>query len=333
LRALHVIGMQGLGDNIFQRPFIKALARAHEIYLETSWPELYADLPIKVVNPQTRLRTQLKNVRRSAVRWSPRPAGMVQRKISYVRAFQCGQSIIAGMEQSFGIALPVADFGLPQLPASPVIADKPIAFVRPVTVRREWYNAARNPQPQYIAQIVEQLRPTHHIAIVADLADGAEWLHGPLLTGDSNFIRGELPAVDMLALLAASDIVIGGVGFIVPASIATRRKCFVILGGQGGHNAPDRITDRRLDCSRIGFATPGKFCQCTNMRHNCDKTIADLADQWRNYWQAQDQSSMAPLPGTISASVGIPSALESSLTIAPISNAILARPTAISAAP
>lgn len=333
MRPLHVIGMQGLGDNIFQRPFIKALARAHEIYLETAWPELYADLPIKVVNPQTRLRTQLKNVKRSAVQWSHRPVGMPQRKISYVPAFQRGQSIIAGMEQSFGMPLPAADFGLLPLPPSPVKTQRPIAFVRPVTVRREWYNIARNPNPQYIAQVVEQLRPTHHIAIVADLADGAEWLHGPLLDGDSNFLRGELPAIDMLALLAASDIVIGGVGFIVPTSIALKRKCFVILGGQGGHNAPARITDRRLDCSRIGFATPGKFCQCTNMRHNCDKTITDLSEQWRNYWQAQDQSNTAPSLGTISASVGIPSVPASSLTIAPISSVTPDRPIAISAAP
>jgi hypothetical protein len=86
--------------------------------------------------------------------------------------------------------------------------------------------------------------------------------------------------MDMLALMAASDIIIGGMGFIIPAALALNKHCFVVLGGQGGHNAPSRVLDPRLDCSRIGFATPKDFCQCTNMRHNCNKTIPDLMQQF-----------------------------------------------------
>ena len=57
-------GMAGLGDNIFQRAFIKSLVKSQEVLLETPWPELYQDLPnIKFIKPNTRLRTQAKNLR------------------------------------------------------------------------------------------------------------------------------------------------------------------------------------------------------------------------------------------------------------------------------
>ena len=334
-KELHVIGMQGLGDNIFQRPFIKALAREWDIFLETAWPELYSDLPVKFVNPQTRLRTQAKNAARSKVEWASRPIGCKQvKRNSYVNAFRGGRSIIAGMEESFGIKLNADDFDLPILPPSPVIdTDRPLAFVRPVTLRREWHNAARNPEPKYILDIVEILRPTHTIVAVADIETGAEWLVGPPLNAEINFINGQLPVMDMLALLAASDIVIGGVGWIVPASIALKRNCFVVLGGQGGHNAPDKILDRRLDCSRIGFATPENFCRCTSMRHNCNKTISTLNDQWRSYCQRHGLNGMANSFGMISESAGIRSVPGSSHTTAPISSATNVRPTLISAAP
>ena len=77
-----------------------------------------------------------------------------------------------------------------------------------------------------------------------------------------------------------ADIVIGGVGWIVPAALALKVRTFVVLGGHGGHNSPEKITDPRLDLSRIGFARPEKFCQCTNMRHSCEKTIADPIGQY-----------------------------------------------------
>ena len=38
-----VRGMKGLGDNIYQRAFVKRLPGP--VYLETPWPELYEDLP------------------------------------------------------------------------------------------------------------------------------------------------------------------------------------------------------------------------------------------------------------------------------------------------
>jgi hypothetical protein len=325
--------MQGLGDNIFQRTFVKTLARQHEVTLETSWPELYADLPVKFCNPDTRLRTQAKNVGRSKVAWVPRPIRGPNRRISYINALRTGRSIISGMEECFGIKFEAADFGLPPLPPSSLRTDKPIAFVRPVTTRREWFNSARNPLPEYIAQLVEWLRPSHHIVVVADIMPGEENPVGDLPKGDSNFIRGELPMMSMLALMASSDIIIGGVGFIVPASLALRHNCFIVYGGNGGHNAPNVITDPSLNCSRLGFATPENFCRCTNMRHNCPKTIADLSGQWSTYCRKVGLNALMTSSGMMSASAGFPSPPAPLPMIRPISIDLPGRPTAISAVP
>lgn len=76
-RPLFIRGMYGLGDNIMQRPFVRAAAeREGQVFLQTPWPELYADLPkVKPVRSMTRLRTQQKNERRvSPNLWARCPA-------------------------------------------------------------------------------------------------------------------------------------------------------------------------------------------------------------------------------------------------------------------
>ena len=75
--------MFGLGDNCFNRPFVRAAAARYEIYLDTPWPELYADLDIKFVRGTRQLRTQQKNMaRQPADRWA-RPPPMREVKIAY----------------------------------------------------------------------------------------------------------------------------------------------------------------------------------------------------------------------------------------------------------
>jgi hypothetical protein len=174
-------------------------------------------------------------------------------------------------------------FDLPDLGASPVKSEWPIAVIRPVTVRSEWRNEARNPRPEYVAALAAELMTTHMVVAVADLAPGEEWVVGEPPPAHRYFVHGELAVRELLALVRDADIVIGGVGWIVPAGLALKVKTFVVLGGHGGHNAPEKITDPRLDLSRIGFAIPEAFCRCTNMLHICDKRIADPVGQYQRW--------------------------------------------------
>jgi len=155
--------------------------------------------------------------------------------------------------------------------------------VRPVTVRMEWRNEARNPNPEYINVLAAELMATHTVVAVADIDPGHEWMLGKLPPAHRYFMFGELPVRELLALVRDADIVVGGVGWIVPAGLALKTRTFVVLGGHGGHNAPEKITDVRLDLSRIGFAIPEAFCRCTNMLHRCDKRIADPVGQFRRW--------------------------------------------------
>ncbi len=42
---IYIRGMHGMGDCIHQRAVIRQLLDRHEIWLETSWPQIYHDMP------------------------------------------------------------------------------------------------------------------------------------------------------------------------------------------------------------------------------------------------------------------------------------------------
>jgi hypothetical protein len=281
--------MWGLGDNIFSRPFVRAAAMQYEVHLETPWPELYADLDIKFIRGGRKLRTQQKNMaRQPADLWSRRYVPMRDINVGY-GADLTHSSIVNALERRWSVlkvAFDPALFDLPDMGASPVVSERPIAVVRPVTVRSEWRNEARNPRPEYVNDLAHELMATHTVVAVADIEPDQEWAIGELPPAHRYFVFGELAVRELLALVRDADIVIGGVGWIVPAGLALKVKTFVVLGGHGGHNAPEKITDPRLDLSRIGFAKPEKFCRCTNMLHNCDKTIANPLEQFTRWWRS-----------------------------------------------
>lgn len=278
---LHIIGQKGLGDSIYARPFIKDAASRYELFLTTPWPELYSDLPVRFVRPETQLRTQAKNVAmQESTRWvDPPPCRAIQ--FTYgAKSLRRFGSIMSALRriwplESYQFDLPLFDGCLPFL-----CADKPIAFVRPVTTRAEWCNTARNPKPEYIAHIAAHLMQTHRVVLVADIERDKEWIEGELPPHHAAYLRGELRMREMLLMLAYADVAVGGVGWLVPASIALGVKAFIVLGGQGGHNAPSVITDPGMNLDNIHFATPKDYCQCANMKHDCPKEIPDLATKW-----------------------------------------------------
>lgn len=261
-----ISGMKGLGDNIYQRAFIKQLPRG--VWLETPWPELYQDIPdINLILPVTRLRTQMKNIcRQPKGTWQRRPRGTVV-QVGYGR-----EGIFSGMMRSF--ARTPGEMDLPDFGPSPV--EGRYVVIRPATVRSEWRADTRNPLPEYIAQAADEMRRRgFKVVSVADLVEGREWAIDPLPAADLQFHRGELPVDQLLALVQGASAVIGGIGWLLPAAIAAKVPALIICGGQGGYNAPELITSSVMDISRIEFVVPDRFCRCTQKEHNCDKRISD----------------------------------------------------------
>lgn len=270
---------QGLGDNIYGRPFVRAWSAVRDdVVVRTPWPQLFADLPVATqMVGGTALRTQKKSIARTNPSAWTAPAYIPETKTRlFVYSLRTpGRTILQEIEsiaewpagQPFVMDLPTFD--------APVIdAAKPIAVVRPVTLRNEWPNRARNPNPDYVSRAASMLRAEgYHVVVVGD----CDWRHEPLVepmpTGDTMFTKGELSVEPLLGLIQRASVVVGGVGWIVPACMAYGTPAVIIGGGNGAHNAPELVTDPRVDCSRMRFILPDHYCRCSNMRHGCNKVI------------------------------------------------------------
>lgn len=282
--AIHVRGMHGLGDNIMQRPFIRAAAQSQSVYLETPWPELFADLPnVFPVKANSNLRTQAKNEAISQTQWH-RPRGRRVR-LQYGPRDLAQKNIWRALDRNLPLGVHPFQLDLPTLPVPAIdTGGKPLAIVRPVTARSEWLNVARNPIPEYVNAIAAELSLTHFVVCLADLQDEQEWLVGDMPFCDLAFVRGELTSLQALALVGSADVVVGGVGWILPAALAYRTPAFIVLGGMGAHNAPERLLDPLwVESSRIGFGVPSNYCLCDQKDHNCNKHIPDIDGQFLDW--------------------------------------------------
>jgi len=266
--------MKGLGDNILQRAFVKSTSQP--VYLDTPWPELYSDLQnVHFTKPSTMLRTQHKNICRQHIQWESIPVGHAMKRISYGN-----QGMFHGMRQAFGfdpVKMDLPDFGVS-------LYDSPYVVVRPVTVRSEWRADSRNPKIGYVTKVAELAKQLGYLVIsVADLEDGKEWaLEIP--PSDIQFHRGELTVSQLLNLTQNASALIGGIGWIVPASMAQNVPAFIVCGGQGQYNHPSKITDS-LQQHRITFAMPDKFCMCATAQHDCNKEISNFDELVNKFFE------------------------------------------------
>jgi ADP-heptose:LPS heptosyltransferase len=286
-RPLLIQGMRGLGDNIYQRPFVRAVASRRPVFLDTPWPQLYSDLPgVSFVRPSTHLRTQAKNRDlQDAAIWTEAPREAQRVHVGYGSVELRRGSIIRALESKLSLNGAPFVFDLPPTDFPPVAGR--YVVIRPVTVRREWTNTARNPKPEYLAAVARWFQEAGFaVVLVADLEDRAEWLVGPLPPHDAAYLKGELGVDDLVALVRGAAATVGGVGWLVPMSIAAGTPLFCVLGGQLLHNGPSRITDPRMNLSGVGWTFPDRPCECEKMQHNCLKTNSSLRrdfETWMNH--------------------------------------------------
>ncbi len=267
--------MQGLGDNIYQRAFLRDVPET--IWINTPWPEVYQDLPhIRFTPRTTTLRTQRKNLERIARRWSHSPPHQVRRHFRYSR-----EGVFDGMARASGLQPTSMD--LPTYGENPHRGER-YALIRPCTVRAEWRNESRNPKPEYLTEAVRQLREAGIKTIsVADIEDGHEWTVGELPPTDVQYHRGELNVCQLLSLTQEAWLVVGPIGWIVPACMAYKTPAVIICGGQGGFNHPSLITTESINSDCIHFAAPEPMCMCTEKAHACQKEIPGFDSRFKSY--------------------------------------------------
>ncbi|MGC6029015.1 hypothetical protein [Enterobacter kobei] len=269
---IYIDGMLGMGDTIYQRAFVKQLPAG--TFIKTAWPELYEDLPVKAVRSDTALRTQRKNEFRSSAKFYPPPSPRQTKRIFYGPDDLRRGSIFDAMRRQFGVTPAVLD--LPSFGPAQFTHQKPIAVIRPATVRSEWRSDSRNPDPDYLLRASRILRKHFCVISVADLQDGEEWLVGEEPEADLKMHAGELNIKELMRLVEHAAVVVTPVGWALPAAIAYKTPVYVVAGGRGGHNAPEIVTDPAMDLSRVGWAIPDNYCRCEAWDHHCEKRISNF---------------------------------------------------------
>jgi len=281
---MYIEGMYGLGDNIYQRAFIKNI-KTH-VYLRTPWVELYQDLKhVSFIKPDLGLRTQSKHILSlSPTTWTNKQKFLLGHPthISYGKS-----GIMEGMRKAFRCNPDEMD--LPDFSDDAPRIDGKYVVVRPVTVRKEWLAQSRNCLPEYIAHAAQVMRERgYKIVSVADLEDGKEWALDPLPEADIIYHRGELALKSLLGLVKNASLTIGAVGWILPACLALKTPLWLVFGGYGAYNSPNLIMDKRfVDTSRIGCAIPDNFCLCDKKDHLCNKRISYYEQKFADWLEQQ----------------------------------------------
>lgn len=265
--SLYIRGMMGLGDNFYQRPIIGELSKSRKVILTTPWPQIYVGLKNVECFP---LRCSLRMQKRNAEQF-PFPNSVLQRgqKLNYTSYLHSGNSIWMGLCKSVSM-----DPEKYWLAAETLKNRKPIAVVRPATIRKEWIAASRNPKQKYIQYAVDYLKASRlTVIVVAAIEKGEEWWDGdPIQNADKYYINGELGFVELWKLFAQATIVVSPVGFAAPMGMYNSVPTVIIHGGCGGYNNPS-IIDAPTWMSLI-HVVPKKYCMCkTHYCSKCDKTI------------------------------------------------------------
>lgn len=286
--------MQGIGDLLYTRPFVKVLSQDHNIYMETVLPAMFKDIPnIKYVDPQTlTYRTQQKQREFEVpVKYHKVPDGLEMTYPYYIAEDIGSKSIVAVMYDKFGMdyKTPI-EWSLPDFSAefadrsSKTIASiipwgkQKIAIIRPSTIRKEWEIYTRSPKPEYIAWCCKVLNEAGYFTVsIADLEPKKEWLQDAVdVPAQLKLHSGELGIYGTFELIKRADIVVAGSGFCIPAAVSAGTPIFTIFGGRQKFDSVYKVFHPSMNLHKIGWATPANPCKCSMMKHDCNKVIPTL---------------------------------------------------------
>lgn len=281
MTPLLIQGMHGLGDNLHQRAIISTLSKRHDVWLETSWPQVYHDMPVHCVAKGTTLRTQLKNVERSRHMFErSRRAGPSVRIWYTPQQVRAKGSVLAAMCAEVGVDHETADFRMPvpsewvDLARSFVRTDRPLLIYRPLVERTEWGGcAARNPDPNAYAALFAAIRERYFVVSIADLVPGVEWMTSLPIQADREFHAGELHFEALAGLFSIASLVWASPGFAVPLAQAVETPVVCIFGG---YESSRSFTSGARFSRYLGI-DPKHPCECFQHRHRCRKEIDVVA--------------------------------------------------------
>lgn len=271
-------GRGGLGDAVYMRPFVREAAIRHLVYVDTSWPEMYADLPARVCERMGGLPLQRwHGDKHPPNTWHRLPAAKpINLRYRWHKLNR--RSMLAEMEKLSKIRPAPLRLDLPPLPIAPLSGS--FVIIKPPAQRKDYPGPAREPAVEYVHEAVAMLRADdRRIVTLCVWVPGMEEPDGPPIDADIRFENGDVSLMQALALVAAAELVVCGPCWMVPVAMAAGTPCVVIAGGCGGRNNPAAIADSRLGAD-VRWILPDQYCTCVNRLHDCPKHISDFSEKF-----------------------------------------------------
>lgn len=271
-----IVGMHGMGDCIHQRAIVREYMRRGTVYLKTPWPELYHDLRgsrLKLLRPDTRLRTQAKNAARADFDLVPMPSGACVVNVKYPpAAVRLHRGVLPAMAAQCGVP-GVTDYALP-VPSEwqhglDLPTDRPVIVYRPMVERREWGGcAARNPSREAYVAALRAIRDEMgaFVVSVADIEQGKEWIVSDDIGADMELHSGELAIKQLCALWRDASLIYSapGFGLVLAQAVGTP-----VVSLFGGYEKAYSFRDDAITCK----IEPDDGCDCFTHDHGCGKRL------------------------------------------------------------
>lgn len=283
----------GMGDNVWQLPYVRALARQHgRVYFATPWPQMYhAEQGCALIHPADYEPT---HVTSGFYKWTyfkenidAQPPGTYCRAASACGAVQItfGTGVLAGKTDLERICPPAVETALAypadiSFPCKPEWLSKAAewlnnnAYTRPrvllhVPTNRPGTVLARDPWFRYFARLYARYRDR---VCFYDAARHVPGESEPI--GDLDGLRvypSRGPEITTLwALVALADIVVCSPNHMLPLALAFKRPTLALFGGCVW---PDLLIDPRVRHAAYRAVAPAPYCGCGQMLHDCNKVL------------------------------------------------------------
>ena len=276
-------GYAGIGDNIWQRPFVKDMAgKVDEFYIETYTPQIYWDIPnVKFIKPEKHKFEMHWNIVNSlpTETWSEIPSNAkMLRKPAYWSGFKFGLTIPQQFEdlwdtETYNLEFPVKDEWTEEgrnIVQNLNTKGKKICVIHFPTKRPEWQCPARDPKPEYMQLIIDRYKDEYFFISLADLRN-EEFYYTPQNI-DKEFHQGELSLEQIIGVVKNADMIVSGNCYLFALGLAIGTKTFYIGGGTQDVKL---FMDSRMDLSKMAYVQPEPFCGCFQNDHNCNKDIPE----------------------------------------------------------
>lgn len=279
VEPVYLKAMAGLGDNLYIRPFIRDMVKRNiPVALQTAYPELFSDMGLRIVRPQTAHLNAMKSIREWGDKhhWRGAPKNSNGMRITPTLIGYDPENwrpITEQIEAHFPIVRDYL-FNLPNVKSDMEPLPPKLAIIRPLVKREGFDVPARDPLNEYILKAEKALRLSGIVTIGIAAIGHGEVAAAEMPKFDVDFTKGQLPLNEVINLFRKSTAVVSGPGFAQLMGVAANGPQVMSLwGSRGVLDNPNRIFDRRMNVKNLWEFRPPWPCPHSTATCDCDKSI------------------------------------------------------------